>query len=383
MEDLTTRSGQTTASFEGAAFVEDGSRVAGSLRVLEGTLEFKPNASDQHLIQMPLENLDISAGGNQNRLIYFKSPARSGISIYTTDRSILKEPALQKPHLQPAIKKIVGRHRRVKGGYWTLAAVTLGLVVGAWLGRGLLFKAAIDQIPPEAEVKLGELVEKNLTSSMSVVQDPVVNEGIDTMTKPLLEVAESPFHFKFQVVHHQDVNAFAIPGGSIFIHSALLQKADSAEEVAGVLAHEMAHVIHRHGTQLLVRRIGLYVLIGAMFGDTQGLIAALADQGGFLLSQKFSRDFERQADETGFNLLVKADIDPRGMLSFFRRIKEFQEEQMSETEQSAMAVMGTHPATDERIEFIQQKIDELPPDRKFQKIPLDIQKIQRRISLPE
>ncbi|HBS04709.1 MAG TPA: hypothetical protein DEA96_07085, partial [Leptospiraceae bacterium] len=192
-----------------------------------------------------------------------------------------------------------------------------------------------------------------------------------------------PFPFKFQVVHHQDVNAFAIPGGSIFIHSALLQKADSAEEVAGVLAHEMAHVIHRHGTQLLVRRIGLYVLIGAMFGDTQGLIAALADQGGFLLSQKFSRDFERQADETGFNLLVKADIDPRGMLSFFRRIKEFQEEQMSETEQSAMAVMGTHPATDERIEFIQQKIDELPPDRKFQKIPLDIQKIQRRISLPE
>ena len=68
-----------------------------------------------------------------------------------------------------------------------------------------------------------------------------------------------------------------------------------------------------------------------MFGDTQGLIAALADQGGFLLSQKFSRDFERQADETGFKLLVDANIDPRGMVSFFRRIKEIQEEQMSST----------------------------------------------------
>lgn len=382
MEDLTARAGEVSATYEGAAFLEDGSRVAGMLRVMEGTLEFRPNSSENP-IQLPLEKLEISAGGNQNRLIYFKSPVRASISVYTTDRAILKERALQKPELEPAIKKIVGRHRRVKSGYWTLALVTLGLVAAAWVGRGLLFQAAIDQIPPDAEVKLGELVEENMMSTMSVVKDPVVNEGIETMTGPLLKVADSPFPFKFQVVHHQDVNAFALPGGSIFIHSALLEKADSAEEVAGVLAHEMAHVIHRHGTQLMVRRIGLYVLVGAVFGDTQGLIAALADQGGFLLSQKFSRDFERQADETGFELLVKAGIDPRGMLTFFRRIQEIQEEQMSDTEQSAMAIMGTHPATDERIEFIQQKIDELPADRNFQKIPLDIQKIQRRISLPE
>ena len=382
MEDLTARSGQTSNSYEGAAFIEDGSRKAGTLHVFEGSVEFKPN-DGENSIRLPVQQLEITAGGNQNRLIYFKSPSRAGISFYTTDRNILKESALQKPELLPAIKKIVGGHRRVKTGYWTLAAVSVALIVGAWLGRGWGFEAAIDQIPPEAGVKLGELVEKNLMSTMSVVKDPVVNEGIKTITRPLLEVAESPFPFKFQVVYHQDVNAFAIPGGSIFIHSALIEKADSAEEVAGVLAHEMAHVIHRHGTQLLVRRIGLYVLVGAMFGDTQGLIAALADQGGFLLSQKFSRDFERQADETGFKLLVDANIDPRGMLSFFRRIKEIQEEQMSETEQSAMAIMGTHPATEERIDFIQEKINELPPDREFQKIPLDIQKIQRRISLPE
>ncbi|MCB1171574.1 MAG: M48 family metallopeptidase, partial [Leptospiraceae bacterium] len=350
MEDLTTRSGQTTAEFEGAAFIEDGSRIAGMLRVLPGTLEFKPNVADQHPIQLPLDNLEISAGGNQNRLIYFKNPARTGISLYTTDRSILKEQSLQRPALQPAIKKIVGGHRRVKAGYWTLLIATLGILAAAWMGRGLVFQAAIDSIPPEAEIKLGELVEKNLTSTMSVIKDPVVNEGVETITRPLTEVAESPLPFTFHVVQHQEVNAFAIPGGSIFIHSALIEKANSAEEIAGVMAHEMAHVIHRHGMQLMVRRIGLYVLIGAMFGDTQGLIAALADQGGFLLSQKFSRDFERQADETGFKILVAANIDPSGMLTFFERIKEIQEEQMSDTEQSAMAIMGTHPATEERIE---------------------------------
>lgn len=383
MEDLTSRSGETISAYEGAAFVEDGSRLAGTIHVFEGTLEFRPNVPDQNPIRLGMEQLEITAGGNRNRLIYFKSPSRAGISFYTTDRSILKERALQRPDLQPALRKIVGGHRKSKAGYWALAGVTVALVAGLWMGRGILFEAAIDTIPPDAEVKLGELVEENITSSMSIVKDPVVIEGMETITAPLLDVADSPFPFKFQVVHHQDVNAFAIPGGSIFVHSALLEKADSAEEVAGVMAHEMAHVIHRHGTQLMIRRIGMYVLIGAIFGDTQGLIAALADQGGFLLSQKFSRDFERQADETGFKLLVQANIDPRGMLTFFERIQEIQQEQMSETEQDAMAIMGSHPATEERIDFIRQKIDSLPPDRKFQKIPLDIQKIQRRISLPE
>ncbi|MCB1166516.1 MAG: M48 family metallopeptidase [Leptospiraceae bacterium] len=379
MEDLT---GNVSSEFEAAAFLEDGSRVAGKMLLHEGILEFRPNTGADS-IRLGLDRLEISAGGNQNRLIYFKSPHRAGISVYTTDRTALKSPQLQRPDLIPQIKKIVGHHRRKHTGYWAAAAIVIGVLAGAWLARGLVFELAINSIPADAEIKLGELIEKNMGSTMSIVKDETVDAGIETITEPMVKVADSTFPFKFHVIYNQEVNAFAIPGGSIYIHSALLQKADSAEEVAGVLAHEMAHVIHRHSTQLLVRRIGIYVAIGAIFGDTQGLIAALADQGGFLLSQKFSRDFERQADDTGFKLLVDANIDPHGMLTFFERIKEIQDERMSDTEETAMQVMGSHPATQERIDNIKQKLEELPEGQKFTKIPLDIQKIQRRISLPE
>src|SRR5206468_5365206 len=112
-----------------------------------------------------------------------------------------------------------------------------------------------------------------------------------------------------------------VPGGQVFIFSGLLDSVKRPEELAGVLAHEIAHVTRRHSLRNIISSAGLWLTLSALFGDTKGLTSILTDGSQFLLNQKFSRDFEREADDTGWDYLVAANVDPRGMIDFFATIK--------------------------------------------------------------
>ena len=158
----------------------------------------------------------------------------------------------------------------------------------------------------------------------------------------------SAYPYEFYVTEDKSVNAYAMPGGFIVVHSGLLALAGSADEVAGVLAHEVAHIERRHSLRGMAKSAGLYAVVALFFGDFGRLSGAAAD----LLNLKFSRDNERDADSAGLTLLVKAGLEPAPMAAFFRK--------MAAESVAVPAFLSTHPASEERFDNLDRAVKASP-----------------------
>jgi predicted Zn-dependent protease len=151
--------------------------------------------------------------------------------------------------------------------------------------------------------------------------------------------AGSAFQYEFHVAENPAINAFALPGGVIVVHTGLLRAARRPEELAGVLAHEVQHVEQRHSLKAMIKDTGMRGLWAAVSGDLGG---TLAGQAALKLgSLRFSRDAEREADVRGFETLVKLDIDPQGMVDFFGTMSK-------QAGASPPAWLSTHPSSEDR-----------------------------------
>ena len=204
---------------------------------------------------------------------------------------------------------------------------------------------AVSHIPPEQERKLGEIVFAQQKTKLKLVEGKpldMVRELGAKLTK------ESPYKYAFYVADDKVVNAYAMPGGFVVIHSGLLNLASSAEEVAGVLAHEVMHVEKRHSLKGIAKSLGVAATISLVFGDLGGV----ASLGGDLIGLKFSRDHETEADREGLKALVGAGIGPQGMATLFRK--------MAAQEKLDLGFLSTHPGSEERFAAIDAAIKALP-----------------------
>ena len=204
---------------------------------------------------------------------------------------------------------------------------------------------AVAQIPVEQERKLGELVFAQQKAKLRMVEGrplDMVREIGARLTKG------SAYKYEFYVADDKVVNAYAMPGGFIVMHSGLLNLAGSAEEVAGVLAHEVMHVEKRHSLKGMAKALGLAATVSLVFGDLGGL----ASLGGDLIGLKFSRDHELEADTEGLKSLVGAGLRPEGMAAFFRK--------MAAQDKLDLGFLSTHPASEERFAAIDAAIKALP-----------------------
>ena len=148
-----------------------------------------------------------------------------------------------------------------------------------------------------------------------------------------------------RVIPEKTVNAFAAPGGQVVLFSGLIEKAESPEEVAGVMAHEIAHAIERHPMQSMLRAAGVFLLVGLLVGDTSTLGTIASEGAKVLLVLSYSRDTEREADRIGMELLNKAGIRGDGLLDFFARL------QGERGEEGRLPVLfASHPMHAERVE---------------------------------
>ena len=136
------------------------------------------------------------------------------------------------------------------------------------------------------------------------------------------------------------VNAWAAPGGYLAIQSGLIDQARGPEEVAAVLAHEMAHVLERHSLEGIIQRLGLAILLSAVFGDAGGIVV---EAGQALANLSYSRDAEREADRVGIALMHAAGLDATGMAGFFQRLE-------AAGQDGPPALLSTHPAPADRVE---------------------------------
>jgi predicted Zn-dependent protease len=234
---------------------------------------------------------------------------------------------------------------------WRNAAIGLGvtaalLLFGVWL-LGQIAEQLVDWVPPEVDVALGEQNWQELAPPEAQCTDPGPLAYVEEIAQPLVDSSDSEFEFQFVVVESEEVNAFALPGGFVTVNMGLLEAAETGEEVAAVIGHEMTHVTARHGTRRVLRQIGGFAVVAMIFGGTDFETIAFAAEG--LAQQAYSRDQERESDDGGRALLMAAGIDPIGMATFFERLEQMYAE-MPEGMRSSMALVSTHPDPGERAE---------------------------------
>jgi len=155
----------------------------------------------------------------------------------------------------------------------------------------------------------------------------------------------SPYTFRVYVVNRPLVNALAVPGGYVVIFRGLLERTGTPEELAGVLAHELQHVLHRHATRAVIQDVSTGLLLMALTGDVTGPLAYGLQTARTLGDLRYSRRAEAEADTEGMRMMLAARVDPAGMITFFERIQK--EEGPAPR---ALTYLSTHPLTADRLE---------------------------------
>ncbi len=214
----------------------------------------------------------------------------------------------------------------------------------------------------ETEIRMGKQYAMQVEQSVKLVQDPVVNEYVNRIGQNLVRNSDAQVPFTIKVIDSDEVNAFALPGGFFYVNSGLILAADEESELAGVMAHEIAHVAARHMTRQMTRgnwaNIGTIPLIFIGGGLGYGIYEA-AGLGLPLTFMKFQRSYEAEADYLGLQYMYKTGYDPQSFISFFEKIQA-KEKKKPGTLAKAFA---SHPQTPDRIEKSQQEIATILPAR--------------------
>jgi predicted Zn-dependent protease len=211
----------------------------------------------------------------------------------------------------------------------------------------------------EEEWQLGAQLSQDIARQVRLSSDPTLNGYVNQMGQRIVSQTPEPFNrlpWQFHVVEDPAINAFAIPGGHVYVHTGLIANADNAAELAGVMAHEISHVTARHSTEQISRQYGLSVLAGVALGQNPGALAQIAAQilaGGALA--RFSREAEREADELGIQAMARAGYNPIGMATMFEELMENRQRQPGRVEQ----FFSTHPLTEERVRDARNRAQQL------------------------
>ncbi|MFP5246964.1 MAG: M48 family metallopeptidase [Thermoanaerobaculia bacterium] len=239
----------------------------------------------------------------------------------------------------------------------TVFAVVLATLVTVGCGSG--GGGNFNLISIEEEWQLGAQLSQDIARQVRFNNDPTVNAYVESMGRRIVAQTEAPFNqlpWQFHVVDDPAINAFAIPGGHVYVNTGLIANADNAAELAGVMAHEISHVTARHSTEQLSRQYGLSVIAGLVLGQDPGALAQIAAQivaGGALA--RFSREAEEEADALGIRAMAAAGYNPIGMATMFEELLEHRQGQPGRVEQ----FFATHPLTEDRIRAARQRAAQL------------------------
>ena len=218
------------------------------------------------------------------------------------------------------------------------------------VGKGVNFYSL------EKEIALGKQLAQEVERQAKIVDDPTIAEYVSRVGQNLVRNSDAKVPFTIKVLDSEEVNAFALPGGFFFVNSGLILKAESEAELAGVMAHEIAHVAARHGTKqatkvelMQIAAIVGSIAVGGWTGYAIRQGAGLAIPMGYLT---FSRAAEREADYLGLQYMYKSGYDPTAFVDFFEKIQTLERKKPG----SISKVFSTHPMTDDRIKAAQNEI---------------------------
>jgi predicted Zn-dependent protease len=214
----------------------------------------------------------------------------------------------------------------------------------------------------DTEIKMGRTYALQIEKSTRFITDPVVTEYVNRIGQNIVKNSDCKVPFTIKVIDSDEINAFALPGGFFFVNSGLILNADEEAELAGVMAHEIAHVCAHHAAREMTRQN--YAQIGAIplifIGGWTGLgVYEAASIGVPVAFIQFSRDFEAQADYLGVQYMYRAGYDPQAFITFFEKIRVLEKRKPG----VVAKVFADHPQTPERIRRSQEEIARILPAR--------------------
>ncbi|HEV2396716.1 MAG TPA: M48 family metallopeptidase [Candidatus Sulfotelmatobacter sp.] len=214
----------------------------------------------------------------------------------------------------------------------------------------------------ETEIRLGREYAQMIDTTVKLVQDPVITEYVNRIGQNIVRNSDARVPFTIKVIDSDEVNAFALPGGFFYVNTGLLLVADEEAELAGVMAHEVAHVAARHAMRQMTRgNLANIASIPLIFvGGGIGYAARSAAGIGVPMSfMKFSRGFEEEADYLGLQYMYKAGYDPQSFLTFFEKLQAKEKKKPG----TLSNVFASHPPLESRVSKIQRQTDTKLPSR--------------------
>ena len=217
-------------------------------------------------------------------------------------------------------------------------------------------------ISQQQEVQMGQQYVQQINAQLPIVQDPELNRYINVLGDSIARLtSRKDLDWQFFIVDAQEVNAFAVPGGFVYVNRGLIQRADQMDELAGVLGHEIGHVVRRHTVKQMEKAQGANIgvtlaCVLTSICSSQAAGAAINIAGGAVFA-RFSRSDEAEADAEGVKNTVRAGISPVGMVSMFQKLLDERKARPGAVESWFL----THPLEEDRINAVQSMINALPP----------------------
>ncbi len=279
---------------------------------------------------VPGREISVATGGWQGQSVVLSwAEDLRGYALVLSERETIRALAgLLSASLARELEKAIAdslkaesRGRRTFLYVGLLVLLPILLLLALWLARGPLVDAVLRRLPTAVDTRLGALAFEQTTGAGHLVDRGPAADAVQRIASRLSAAAPSrPFTFHFAVKREASVNAFATPGGWIVVHTGLLAAAHSPDEVAGVLAHEMTHVLERHTLRQIVFQAGLTTAARLLLGSGEGAFDLLSGAASDLTTLRFSREQERAADQGALRLLRAARLPTSGLASLFGRL---------------------------------------------------------------
>jgi predicted Zn-dependent protease len=246
------------------------------------------------------------------------------------------------------------------------------------IGKRDINKGQMQFYSVEREVAVGRQLSAEVDRSMRVINDPVVAEYVNRIGQNLVLNSDAKVPFTIKVIDSNEINAFALPGGFLYVHRGLIEAAENEAELAGVLAHEIAHVAARHGMEQASKGQFInfasipLIFLGGIGGYVIQQAAGLAVPLGFL---KFSRGAEKEADRLGAQYMWASGYDPNALVTFFEKLQAKEKKKPG----TLSKIFSSHPMTGDRIKEVQQLLARFPERGEYQFSSSEFNQVKSRV----
>jgi Zn-dependent protease with chaperone function len=364
--------------FTGGVFSEriEGGRAGATVELSQ--TEVTAITPDGQRFSLPYSKCQISIGGESGRTVFCRTEDRS-LSIFCDHKEFGDALSVASfgqfdEELRQGLRNL-RRERRVDRRLWfSLFVILVGSLVVGYYGLLWASHAALHALPISFDQELGQRVFHALNLGRDEIKDVGIVEPLQKIVDRLApHAAVEGFTFVVYVVESPQLNAFALPGGTIVVYTGLIEAAERPEQIAGVLGHEMAHVTLRHGLERIGKITGLSLAVKVLLGDVQGVIMAGTELFQLATISSYSRIQENAADHEGVRMLYEAGVDPTGLAQFFETLHE-----EHGNVPGIIAWLDSHPQDKERIAAVKAQLAELPP-KKFEPLDIDLDEIKKLI----